>query len=52
MEMILGSMSEKIKTMKKSVDSPEFDWLDTIPFIAEKEMIVYYTPRCKYKKPF
>jgi len=43
--MILGSMSEKIKTMKKSVDSPEFDWLDTIPFLAEKEMIVYYTPR-------
>jgi hypothetical protein len=49
MEMILKSMSDRIQTMKKSIDSPEFDWLDTIPFIAEKEMIVFYTPRCKYK---
>lgn len=48
METILQSMSERIEKMKSSIDSPEYDWLDTIPFIAEKEMIVYYTPRCKF----
>ena len=48
METILQSMSERIEMMKSSIDSPEYDWLDSIPFIAEKEMIVYYTPRCKF----
>jgi hypothetical protein len=56
MELILDSMTEHIDKLKsivnsskvlETIDSPDFNWLDSIPFVSEKGMVVYYTPRCK-----
>jgi adiponectin receptor len=54
MELILDSMTEHIDKLKsivnsskvlETIDSPDFNWLDSIPFVSEKGMVVYYTPR-------